>query len=381
MKRRRFLAAGFAASIPAVSGAQDLWSSPPRMNRPDIASDEGGLWALMDREETKLRRSPFVIRDAAFSSYIQEIVCRLAGEHCPDVRVHLVRNRYFNANMAPNGMMQVWSGLMLRVDNEAQLAAVLGHEIGHYLQRHSIERLRDAKARSAFGQFLGLFGVAGLVGQIGMLAGAFAFSREHEREADRIGLTLMSRAGYDPREAAKIWDNLLLELKAGPNGDPGKNSPLFATHPAVDERTETLNRLAAELPTGVTNEQIWQQKTAPFRREWLNEEIKRGQFEESLALLKRLVTRSPAQPDYLWARGDVYRLRGSTGDIDAAIADYKAAAMLGAEPPETHRGLGMAYRELGQTVEAKASFARYLELAPQASDSLMIKNYMEELGA
>lgn len=381
MKRRRFLVAGLAATVPGMAMAEGAWLSPPRMTRPDIASDEGGLWALMDREETKLRRSPFAIRDAEFSRYVQEIACRLAGDHCADVRVHLVRNRYFNANMAPNGMMQVWSGLLLRVDNEAQLAAVLGHEIGHYLQRHTITQLRDAKARSAFGQFLGMFGVAGLVGQIGMLAGAFAFSREHEREADRIGLTLMSRAGYDPREAAKVWDNLLLELKAGPNGDPGKSNPLFATHPAVEERTETLNKLAAELPTGVTNEQVWQQKTAPFRREWLNEEVKRGQFDESLALLTRLVGRSPAQPDYLWARGDIYRLRGNATDLDSAIADYMAAAALGGEPPETHRGLGMAYRARGQVAEARASFLRYLELAPQASDSLMIKNYMEELGA
>ena len=57
--------------------------------------------------------------------------------------------------MAPNGMMQVWSGL-LRVDNEAQLASVVGHEIGHYLQRHTVERLRDAQSRSAFGMVLNI---------------------------------------------------------------------------------------------------------------------------------------------------------------------------------------------------------------------------------
>ena len=381
MKRRRFLAAACAAAVPGVAFAGEPWQWPARMARPDTATDEGGLWAMMDREETRLRRSPFAIKDAEFAAYIQDIACRLAGDHCPDVRVHLVRNRFFNASMAPNGMMQVWTGLLLRVDNEAQLAAVLGHEIGHYLQRHTLNQLRDLKSRAAFGQFLGAFGAVGLVGQIGMLAGGFAFSREHEREADRIGLMLMSRAGYDPREAAKVWDNLLHELKARPDGDPFRNNPLFATHPAAEERRETLTRLAAELPDGVTNEQAWQQKTARYLRDWLNEEVKRGQFEESLALLTRLVRRSTKQPDYLWARGDVYRLRGREADYDAAVADYKAAAALGGEPPETHRGLGMVYRSRGQAVEAKASFARYLELAPQATDALMIKNYMEELGA
>ena len=54
----------------------------------------------------------------------------------------------FNAMMAPNGMMLVWSGLLLRVENEAQLAAILGHELGHYLERHSVEQLRAAKDRA-----------------------------------------------------------------------------------------------------------------------------------------------------------------------------------------------------------------------------------------
>ena len=140
----------------------------------------------------------------------------------------------FNANMAPNGMMQVWTGLMLRVDNEAQLATVLGHEIGHYLQRHSVDQLRDAKTRAAFGQFLGLFGVAGLLGQLGMVAGMFAYGQDHEREADAIGIRLMRNAGYDPAEAAKVWENLLLEIRARPEGE--RSSPFFATHPPPAER-------------------------------------------------------------------------------------------------------------------------------------------------
>ena len=74
---------------------------------------------MMDRAEAQLRRSPFVLRDEKLRAYVQDITCRLASQHCPDVRVHLVRTPYFNASMAPNGMMQVWSGLLLRVENEA----------------------------------------------------------------------------------------------------------------------------------------------------------------------------------------------------------------------------------------------------------------------
>ncbi|MEO8125218.1 MAG: M48 family metalloprotease, partial [Burkholderiales bacterium] len=127
--------------------AQTPWSPPARFTRPAADQDEGGLWALMDREEARVRRSPFRLREVALNTYLSGVACKLGAEHCPDIRVYAVRMPYFNANMAPNGMLQIWSGLLLRMDNEAQLGAIIAHEIGHYLQRHSLERLRDAEAR------------------------------------------------------------------------------------------------------------------------------------------------------------------------------------------------------------------------------------------
>ena len=131
MKRRRWLQWGCAhcAALGGLAAAQTAWEVPPRFARPDVASDEGGLWALMDREEARLRRSPFRMREEPLGLYLGDLACRLGAAHCPDIRVYAVRTPYFNASMAPNGMMQVWSGLMLRVENEAQLAAILGHEI------------------------------------------------------------------------------------------------------------------------------------------------------------------------------------------------------------------------------------------------------------
>jgi beta-barrel assembly-enhancing protease len=389
MNRRDFLAvagcACCAGLLPCISFAQGDsstdWQVPPRIKRPDVSTDEGGLWSLMDREEQRLRKSPFLIQDAQLQNYIQEIACRLGGEHCPDVRVYLLHTPLFNANMAPNGMMQVWSGLLLRADNEAQLAAVLGHEFGHYLARHSIEQLRDAKSRSAFAQFISVFGLAGTMGAVATVAGSFAYTRDHERMADRIGLELMSKAGYDPTEAAKIWQNLLLELKAKPGGDPAKNSPMFATHPPTEERYETLARLAEAHPGGVKNESMWQEKIAPFRREWLADEVKRGQHEESIALLTRKISSLPSQSDYLFARAEVYRNRAEKTDYDEAVKDYLAASAAGSEPPETYRGLGMIYRSRKQIPEARASFEHYLKLAPDSPDALMIKSYIERMGA
>lgn len=351
---------------------------PARFARPEVASDEGGLWSMMDREEAKLRKSPFNMRVPQLQAYVQGIACRLGSDHCPDIRVYLVRTPYFNASMAPNGMMQVWSGLLLRVDNEAQLAAVLGHEIGHYLERHSIERLRAAKSSSAFAQFMGLFGAVGLLGQMGVIAGMFAYSRDNERDADRIGAVLMNRAGYDVREASRVWANLGEELKAAP-GEGKQRNPLFATHPAREERETALAELSESMPGGETGEAAWQRNTASFMRDWLEDEVKRGQHEESIVFLTRALGRQAAKADYLFARGEVYRLRAAEGDLDRALEDFTGAASLGSEPPQTHRSLGMIYRLRKRPADAQASFERYLKLAPEAPDVLMIRNYLEEL--
>ncbi|OGA19323.1 MAG: hypothetical protein A3H32_04220 [Betaproteobacteria bacterium RIFCSPLOWO2_02_FULL_63_19] len=334
----------------------------------------------MDRQERRLRRSPFVIRDHSLNNYVQDIACRLGGKHCPDIRVHLVRTPLFNASMAPNGMMQVWTGLMLRMENEAQLAAVLGHEIAHYLERHTLERLRDIKSASAFATFVGLFGAAGAIGQLATLAATFGFSRDQERAADRIGVLLMRKAGYDPAEAAKVWGNLLAESKARPDGGGASTLPMFATHPGAEERNETLATLAAEQPGGTTNATTWRERVRPFRSDWLREEIKLGQYEESVSLFTRMIESTPRDAELLAARGEVHRRHGGDRQFDLAVADFRAAEQIGHEPPEVHRGLGMIYRRRGASREARASLKHYLELAPQAPDAPMIRSYLEELG-
>ena len=352
-------------------------ASTPRFTRPDAASDEGGLWALMDREETRLRRSPFRMREDGLNKYLADIVCRLGGEHCPDIRVYAIRTPYFNASMAPNGMMQVWSGLLLRMENVAQLAAVLGHEIGHYLRRHSVERMRDIKSRTAFGQIIGMFGIVGLIGQLATLAGALAFSRDHEREADRIGIQLLQRNGYQPLEASKVWQNLIDELRAIPGNDPTQNSVLFATHPGVDERAQTLSELAAGM-TGDTREAEYRAQIAPIRLGLLEDELKRGRLPESVALLNRMVAREPGSAELLHFRGEARRLSGGDTDLPLALDDFQAALKAPRPLAQTQRSLGYLYRTLQQPEAARAAWADYLAKAPDAPDAALIRQTLVE---
>jgi predicted Zn-dependent protease len=387
MNRRGFLRWGcvhcallHAAAARAQGGPAPQssdWAIPPRFAAPEAGSDEGGLWAIMAREETRLRRSPFLIRDDALGSYLQDILCRLAGPHCPDVRVYAVRNPYFNANMAPNGMMQIWSGLLLRMDNEAQLAAVVAHEVGHFVQRHSLERLRDAKAKSAAGVFLAPFGLVGLVGQLALIASMFAYTRDQEREADTISLQLMGIAGYDMSQAATVWANLLAEVSAGPNADPSKSSVLFATHPASDERRDALERLGKA--GGERAGQAYRNRMATLELDFLEDEMKRGQYEETITMLDRKLKDQPQRGDYIYCRAEARRLRGKDEDLAQAEQELGAAVDMKNTPPQAHRSLGLLLRAKQDKAAAAAAFSRYLELAPAAPDAGIIKVYISEL--
>ena len=116
-------------------------------DRPALNTDEAGFWMVTDRVEEKLRTSGRVVEDPEVNAYVRGILCRLTPEHCANIRLYIVRTPNFNASMMPNGAMQVWTGAILRTRNEAQLAYVIGHEVAHYLRRHTVQRWRDARAK------------------------------------------------------------------------------------------------------------------------------------------------------------------------------------------------------------------------------------------
>lgn len=369
---------GLGLGLRAAAQDKEQPLVPARLARPDLATEEGGLWAMMDREETRLRRSSLTLKDDALTAYVHRLVCKLGGEHCQDVRVHVARTPYFNATMAPNGMMQVWTGLLLRMENEAQLAAILGHELGHYFERHVLERMRDLKNKAGLATFLSVFGLGGAIAGLGVMATSYGFSRDQEQRADEVGLRLMQRAGYDARQAAHVWDNLLGELKVTGGEDAGKRSQLFASHPPAADRRDQLVAWAGQ-GGGELGSGDFEKVIAPHRIDWLQAEILRGQYEESLVLFDRMLQRKPEDAQVLYARGEVYRVRDGAEDAAQAIADLTRAAQAPDAPIETFRSLGLAYRRRANPAGAVAAFEQYLALAPQAGDAGLIKTYLSEL--
>lgn len=166
-----------------------------------------------------------------------------------------------NAFALPGGKIGVNNGLLKVAQTPDQLAAVVGHEIGHVIAQHSNERMSIQYATQTGMQLLQalsgeqsaqkqqLFALLGLGSQVGI---ALPFSRKHEAEADLIGLQLMAKAGFDPRESIQLWKNM---AAAGSGG----GIEFLSTHPANDTR---INGLQAHMNEALA---LYQQARAAGR--------------------------------------------------------------------------------------------------------------------
>ena len=352
--------------------------------RPAPESDEKGLWSLMDRAERDLKVSRFVVRDPALNAYVRDIVCRLGKDHCPDLRTYIVRTAQFNASMAPNGMMEVWTGLLLRCGDEAQMAAILGHEMGHYLRRHTVERWRDARNKSDFGTFLGLglavagLGAVGSLAQLALVASSFGFSRDQEREADEIGVELMSKAGYAPAAAAEVWAQLIAEYQAGTA--ERSRQMLFATHPDPEERMSALREAAAKAGGGAQDRghDRYLAKLAGVRAQMIGDELALRQYGRSELVFQRLLVQWPDDGQLWFAKGEVCRLRAAEGDAERALAAYARALETKTAPPEALRGTMLVELKTGARDRARTAFEAYLKAKPDAPDADALKMLLSE---
>jgi len=165
-------------------------------------------------------------------------------------QIAVVDNPTQNAFCLPGGKIVVYTGILPITQNEAGLATVLGHEIAHATSRHGAQRvfqqnamqiammgIQGSMADMDYGARQQIFGLLGAGAQYGVL---LPFSRQHELEADKIGLRYMARAGYDPREAIAFWERM---KDAGQGSKPPE---LASTHPADETRIRQLQELMPE---------------------------------------------------------------------------------------------------------------------------------------
>lgn len=190
----------------------------------------------------EMKQQKPVVRDSRVNAYVgcvaQAIVRQVPGKW----EVAVFRDDDVNAFAVPGGKIGVNTGLFKVARNQDQLAAVIGHEVGHVLANHVNERMSQeglVQLGLGLGQSLadpssslqrGFLAALGLGAQVGFL---LPYSRLHESEADVIGMDLMARSGFDPRAALDLWQNMAREGGAEP-------PEFLSTHPSHGTRLQDL---------------------------------------------------------------------------------------------------------------------------------------------
>ncbi|MBW0145956.1 M48 family metalloprotease [Marinobacter arenosus] len=282
--------------------------------------------------------------DPELTLYVRDVGQKLAAvSDRPDLPYEFVilNSSVPNAWALPGGKIAINRGLLTELDDEAQLASVIGHEIVHAAARHSVQRMQQGMLISA--------GVAGLGFALsdnewaGLLMGGAAvgaqlalaqYSQSDELESDYYGILYMKEAGYDPTAAVEL-QQLFLELSQGKESDFIQG--MFATHPPSAKRVQKNRELVNKVGAGG----------------YRGEDV----FERKLATLRKL------QPAYD-AHEKALKL-ASEGDMDAALKHINEAIRLAPDEALFYSLRGRIYQHQEKLEQASADFEKAVSLYPE----------------
>jgi predicted Zn-dependent protease len=400
--RRAILAAGGSLAAAASTGIAEARILPKDMGPligpgyRAVDPDEKGMWQQMERVEEEVSGSNLLIKEPKLAAYLGDLIGRVGGPAAKDMRIYLARIPEFNAVMFPTGFAVVFSGLLLRMRNEAQLAGVIAHESAHFLRKHQLRQWRDMRRKTDIFSFAAMgAGVAGgavgvyagdlvQLGQLGTILSLLKYNRTLEAEADAMGVRLLAEAGYDPMAMSETWEQLIAELDLSAKYRRKKRErdfSLFATHPSPETRMADLKISAEEVrqPGKTYDAYRGRYVTAlgGIRPTLLDDQVKLNDPGASQFVVETLA-RDGWNGLLRFYEGEVWRLRNSPskGDELRAAQGYAAAVLYPDAPPDAWRWHGVMLLKQGRGAEARAAFAHYLQLAPNAPDAPLVRQMM-----
>lgn len=390
---KRLGAAICAVALLAAAPSVAQQRMPGLAPSPDSA--EAGLWTASERAEQQARMSARLNPDPALNAYVRDLACEAAPEYCDELRVYVMDQPAFNAMAAPNGYLEVWSGLLLRADSAAQVAFVMGHEVGHYAENHSIERWNTTKGvMTAAMVVTGVAAGAGAYYQVDLrglgdlayltaMSSIFGYSRSQESQSDQIGFDRVVAVGYDAAAPADLWRGLQEETAASSFRNvrraEARNS-IFRTHPITAERIDALEAMAAQHPGGGRlDRERHRAAIRPHLATWLGMELDRRDFDGLLVLIDRLARDGEDLGVLEFHRGEIFRLRREEGDLRRARDAYATAALYPDAPPAAWRQLGELSARMDDPQGAARAWRTYLEIAVDADDRWIIEDSLNAL--
>lgn len=334
-----------------------------------------------------------LLDDPLLDTYLGDIVQRLVANAHPrpfTYSIRVVKDASINAFTFGGGILYVNAGLLARMENEAQLAMVIGHEIAHVTESHVTKGIEERYGMALLSQVAGEAAAASgkvplspqtfqLTYDYSMKAAVSGHGQSSESEADVVGLDYMVKAGYDPREAPRTFEQLLKEY-----GDQGVVQNFFyGDHPRNETRIKTLNGLVQTKYTKDMETQKLIVNTAEFKQRTREMVVMVGQldyerkrFKTATAMFEKALQANGSDPVSHYYLG---KIALETGSTDQAIAHLTSALKGDVKPSEAYRELGLAYYKKKDSAKAIDAFEQYLKAAPSANDADRIKKSIEDL--
>lgn len=358
-------------------------SLPPITQDFRLEEDETRLWLRFEETEKWIQKSGLIYHDEVLEIYLNDIAQKLqppATLKNISFRIKILKYHLPNAFSFPTGLILIDTGALSRLENEAQLATILGHEMIHTTHRHALKKFRDSKNKSAFLATVtyGTGGLGGIIGALGALTTVMSYSRELETEADTEGFKLMAGAGYDPEEAPKFY----LYMRKEYEEEKIKEEHFFGTHPRFQERAENYENLLKtkykDKQGGVQNSEVFMEKIHRVILDNASLDLKAGRFKIAERGVEKYLTIKPNDPKAYCFLGEIYRQKAEKGDLEKAKEHYQKAISIDPSYPDAHKGIGFIYFKQGEKEQAKKCLKQYLSLSPQTMDKAYIEEYLKQ---
>ncbi|MGD2127400.1 MAG: M48 family metalloprotease, partial [Desulfobacteraceae bacterium] len=360
----------------------------PPPNELQKGDDERRLWQRAEAEQRVLNESGLVYEDVELEAYLNRVARNLQPyvlENIP-FRIFVLKDPHLNAFSFPNGAIYVHTGILARMNNEAQLATLLAHEMTHCTRRHALRAFRKIKnirpscttTESSLVESPGNGDLLTLLGSTGSLAAVSGYTRELETEADMVGLGLIVNAGYDPKEGIKLFEHLRSEIEICGIREPF----FFGTHPKLQKRIENCRKFLEsqdlEKVTGIKNTRIFLTSIQGVILENAFLDLRAGRFYAAQKGLEKYLTLKPGDARAYYLFGEVCRQRAEEGDLQKAKALFEKAIFVDPSYPEPHKAIGLIYYKAGQKRLARVFFETCLALSPKLPDRAYVRGYLEK---
>ncbi|WP_432821735.1 M48 family metalloprotease [Trichloromonas sp.] len=376
---------------------------------PVTGRNELALFQVSEQQEVELGQKAFptaqqqmggVYPDAALNDYVNRVGLRLARQGSRSslpFQFKVVNDSTPNAFALPGGFIAITRGLLVNLDNESQLASVLGHEVAHVDARHSVQGMQRGALYD-----LGLIVLTGATGssslgplarQAGGLAAGLldrSYSRDQERESDRLGIDYMVRAGYNPNGAIELQEFFYRKLEGG--AEPDWVGGLFRSHPFSRERLDANREYirsryssAAAAPGALVGRRELQQATARLRETRaaydLYDEARRLEREDKLAAAVPVYLQAAAAaPDEALILSGLGMAYLQSDDLGAARIHLSRAVQLDGRYYFSRLGLGYVYLQQKQADRAVAELETSMVLLPSLQGGYLLAEAYEKSG-